>query len=142
MRLHEVAPRLFMRGHFEKNKDKISSLNKRNISLVVCLLDKFDTDLPEAGISLVSYPLTDGKYVDEPVVKSAVTEVVRALESGLGVLVHCRGGKNRAGLVVTLSMMQFWGLAPTAALRWARAVRPKAVSNPVFEEYILAQGDV
>ncbi len=141
MELHEVIPGLFIRGHFEKNKDKISTLKEAGISTVVCLLDKVDWDLLTSGIALLRYPLTDGKHVNEVNVKYAVDSVVRARESNVKVLVHCQGGKNRAGLVVALAIMRLCKCTPEVALNVLRSARPGAVNNRVFEEYIIEKGN-
>lgn len=140
MQLYEIIPRLFIRGQFYKNKDKIESLRAANIERVVCLLSTFDEDLPALGISLSTFPLTDGKYVDETQVKYAVTNAVYVLKNtSKGVLVHCRGGKNRAGLVCTLIVAEMMNITNAEALCIVRKARPGAVNNLVFERYLLEE---
>ncbi|WP_308916047.1 protein phosphatase [Jannaschia sp. LMIT008] len=50
------------------------------------------------------------------------------LRTGGGVLVHCRGGQGRSGMVA-LRLMVAMGESPDVALRRLRAVRPGAVET-------------
>ncbi|MBO1081674.1 cyclin-dependent kinase inhibitor 3 family protein [Roseomonas haemaphysalidis] len=67
----------------------------------------------------------------------AVWEAVHAaLDSSARVLVHCKGGLGRAGLVSACILIER-GLAPRAAIAAIRAVRPGAVETPEQERYVL-----
>lgn len=59
------------------------------------------------------------------------------LRAGRGVLVHCRGGLGRSGLVVAGLLIEL-GEAPAAALARVRAVRPGAVETAAQERYVLS----
>lgn len=55
-------------------------------------------------------------------------ELHAALDAGRAVLLHCRGGIGRSGMI-TLRLLVERGEAPAAALRRLRAVRPGAVET-------------
>lgn len=66
-----------------------------------------------------------------------VGEGLRALlRSGFNVLVHCKGGLGRAGLVACRLLIEL-GMPPAAALAKVREVRPGAVETKAQEAYVL-----
>lgn len=62
-------------------------------------------------------------------------ELMAILRAGGGVVVHCRGGLGRTGLVVARLLVEL-GLEPEEAISQVRAVRPGAVETWEQEEYI------
>jgi len=59
-----------------------------------------------------------------------------ALDQGEAVLVHCKGGLGRAGLVASRILVER-GVAPREAIAAVRAARPGAVETPEQERYVL-----
>ena len=68
-----------------------------------------------------------------PVISNART-VARYLESGARVLVTCRMGKNRSGLVSALAIYFLTGLGGLECLFQVRSHRKGALGNPGFQE--------
>lgn len=62
-----------------------------------------------------------------------------ALDRGAAVLVHCKGGLGRAGLVAARILVER-GMAPPEALAAVRAVRPGAVETHGQERHVLGLG--
>ena len=60
-----------------------------------------------------------------------------ALDEGGAVLVHCKGGLGRAGLVGSRVLVER-GMAPRDAIAAVRAVRPGAVETGEQERHVLA----
>ena len=58
------------------------------------------------------------------------------LRNGRDVLVHCRGGRGRAGTIAARLLIEL-GMEPAAAIRRVRAVRPGAIETREQEEYVL-----
>jgi ADP-ribosyl-[dinitrogen reductase] hydrolase len=58
------------------------------------------------------------------------------LLDGQSVVVHCRGGIGRTGLVATRLLVEL-GEAPALALKRVRAARPGAVETVEQEQYVL-----
>ena len=60
------------------------------------------------------------------------------LRDGFNVLVHCKGGLGRAGMIAAKLMVEL-GLNPEDAVRNVRAARPGAIETPSQHSYVLAQ---
>ena len=58
------------------------------------------------------------------------------LDAGERILIHCRGGLGRTGLVAGRILVER-GCEPVAAIRRVRAVRPHAIETPAQERYVL-----
>lgn len=69
--------------------------------------------------------------------RSACPQLLGNLRRGGRVLVHCRGGLGRAGMVAAMLAIEM-GLQPQEALRKVRAVRPGAVETTEQEDFVLA----
>ena len=59
------------------------------------------------------------------------------LWAGFDVVVHCKGGLGRAGLVAARLMVEL-GVEPTRAVAEVRKARPGAIETPAQERYVLA----
>lgn len=61
---------------------------------------------------------------------------VRAmLIAGRNVVVHCRGGRGRSGLVAARILVEM-GMEPRAAIHAVRKANPLAIETPVQEEHV------
>lgn len=60
------------------------------------------------------------------------------LRTGGAVVVHCRGGLGRAGMVAAMLLVMM-GEDPRRAIERVRAVRPGAIETPAQETYVLGQ---
>lgn len=96
-------------------------------------------DLPEwcvaVGIRRLAFPVEDFQTppegADWPAINAPATAV---LKDGGRVLVHCRGGLGRSGMVALRLMIEA-GEAPDAALLRLRAARPGAVETEAQERW-------
>ena len=83
----------------------------------------------EAGIDVMQLPIQD---VSVPTSVAAcgptVAAMVTALEAGQTVVVHCRGGLGRSGLVAACCLVAC-GAEPDAAIARVREARPGAVET-------------
>jgi ADP-ribosyl-[dinitrogen reductase] hydrolase len=57
------------------------------------------------------------------------------LDKGKNILVHCRGGLGRAGMISARLLVDF-GVAPEEAIRRVRAARPGAIETRKQEEWV------
>lgn len=88
-------------------------------------------DVQEAGTRWVAFPIPDFGVPDHSQTEAwakASHDIDRALAGGGRVLVHCRGGCGRSGMVA-LRLMIAQGEDPGAALERLRAIRPCAVET-------------
>jgi ADP-ribosyl-[dinitrogen reductase] hydrolase len=59
------------------------------------------------------------------------------LRDGFDILVHCKGGLGRAGMIAARLLAEL-GMAPKSAIEQVRAVRPGAIETSAQEAYVLA----
>lgn len=70
---------------------------------------------------------------------AAAGESLRArIRDGFNVLVHCKGGLGRAGMIAARLLTEL-GEDPSEAIRAIRQVRPGAIETPAQERHVLAQ---
>lgn len=75
--------------------------------------------------------------VDVDTLEDAVPKIVKALEAGGNVLVHCQAGINRSNLAATLALMKWKGLTAREAIDMLREKRDNVVlSNASFYNYL------
>lgn len=139
VRFYQVLPKLYARGRFDQwpRERKLRELQARGITNVVSMIEKRDPD-----VAKVYFPMADGKRVDEWTLNAAVDYVLQQLAAGETVLVHCRAGKNRTGLVLALVVAKTLHLSGRDALAHVRARVPHAVHNSTFERYIINEEDL
>jgi ADP-ribosyl-[dinitrogen reductase] hydrolase len=68
---------------------------------------------------------------------NAVGRLGNRLRNGERVLVHCRGGLGRTGMVAARLLVEVAGATPQQALDDVREVRPGAVETPAQEAWVL-----
>lgn len=89
------------------------------------------TDLQEAGTRWISFPIQDfGTPAPDQFAgwRDASGMMRAALKGGGRVMIHCKGGCGRSGMVA-LRLMVETGEAPDTALDRLRAVRPGSVET-------------
>jgi protein-tyrosine phosphatase len=92
----------------------------------------------EQGIEVFHLPIPDGGVPLEPEADDYVTlieTIVQRLEEGQTVVVHCRGGQGRSGLVAA-SVLVALGRSAVEALETVRKARKGAVETPEQEDRI------
>jgi protein-tyrosine phosphatase len=67
--------------------------------------------------------------------REELPELLATLEQGSRVLVHCKGGLGRAGMVAAFLLIEL-GERPEAAIRKVRDVRRGAIETPAQERYV------
>lgn len=65
-------------------------------------------------------------------------QIRERLALGERIVIHCRGGLGRTGMVAARLLVEF-GEVPATAMRRVRAVRPGAIGNRRQEDYVLRQ---
>lgn len=133
VKLIEVTPHVFTRGR--PAVKQIPELIDSGIDVIVNLLPGFDEMMVKWPRLYVHSPMPDGKYVVQSAVDLAVDTITREVDDKKKVLVHCRAGRNRTGLVVCSYLVRR-GMTPDSAIEHFRDVRPNGLANPAFEEYV------
>lgn len=127
----------------------LQALRDWGADLVVTLIEQDEFELlrvPDLGgrviaqgMSWVHLPIRD---VDVPATPfffrwpEVRADLLARLEAGGRVVVHCRGGLGRAGLVAALLLIET-GSEAEAAIRTVRAARPGAIETRAQERYVL-----
>ncbi|SFR45122.1 Dual specificity phosphatase, catalytic domain [Yoonia tamlensis] len=96
--------------------------------LQACGAAHLGDDLVRRGIDWLHLPVPDFEvpaHMDWPRLHARMTA---QFDQGHGVLIHCRGGCGRSGMLVLRAMIAA-GEAPDAALARLRGVRPCAVET-------------
>jgi len=113
--------------------DEIESWQREGIAHVFsCLTDQEETELnveTEAsivrarGMTFWSFPILDRQVPDsEPLLADVLRELETKLDAGHNVVLHCRQGVGRAGLVAACLLVMH-GIEPAAAVRELSAAR-------------------
>jgi hypothetical protein len=137
VKLHAIIPgHLYQRGL--TNGRGFERLAALGVDTVACVVRKPDPELEawvtERGGKYVYAPFSDGKEVPEWLPNLASYLAKRA-ESG-AVVIHCRAGRNRSGLLSALIVRELLHLDGETALEHVRQARPRAIANEHFADYL------
>lgn len=94
------------------------------------------------GMRWIHLPIRDVNVPDHRFAAgwaAAGPEVHQRIRAGERVLIHCRGGIGRTGLVAALILVER-GCDPRDAIHRVRAVRRGAIETTAQEQYVLAAG--
>lgn len=125
-----------------------------NAAAVVTLLEPHEFDLldvaqlgeaiRDAHMAWYHLPIRDAGVPGpafEAVWRDAGAQLRAILRSGFNVLVHCKGGLGRAGLVAARLAVEL-GMAPDAALAAVRKARPGAIETDRQRDHVLQQSAI
>lgn len=88
------------------------------------------------GITVLRLPIVDaGTPTSMPAFTALVDDVLAAVRDGKTVIVHCRGGLGRTGLLAAACLVAL-GQTPATAIELVRRARPGAVETRGQERYV------
>ena len=133
-----------LQGNFSADIEKIFNWNP---AIIVSLTEKkemedlgardFTSLIEKEKIPWLHFPIKDFGIVDqqqnflwEPISKN----IHQKINNGDRILVHCRGGCGRSGMIVLRIMIEF-GEDPEEALKRLRKIRPCAVETEAQEHW-------
>lgn len=136
---YEVVEGLFISGH----PDHADDFLRRGVDAVVDLEGDVDTAIPEQegqrGTTIYVYwPIEDKDEMPEADGVRSIAHFVSALlDRDKEVLVHCRSGHNRSGLVCARTLIHR-GMEPREAIERVRAGRSDghALTNETFVDWL------
>lgn len=135
----EILPgQLYQRGLFDRwpIEQKIELIAQGRIGAVACLVNKHDIEMAQLlGRSYIFYPVSDGRTVDRGL-EFIAYDLSQVIRLGKAVIVHCRAGRNRSGLLAALVVMEVTGCSGKEALGLVQERRPNALANPHFCAYL------
>jgi len=92
------------------------------------------------GIRVARFPIVDVSVPPPsalPEFAALIWQVVDAMRGSRTVVVHCRGGKGRSGVVAACALVAL-GAEPNAAIAAVRRARPRAVETRAQEQWVSA----
>lgn len=138
------------RGWDRDLEDDLRLIRNWGASTVISLIEPHEFDLLQVselsdsairmGMCWIHLPVRDVDVPDERFEHGWLTvgqEVHQRLDAGERILIHCRGGLGRTGLVAARILVER-GCAPRDAVHRVRAVRPGAIETRAQEQYVLA----
>lgn len=136
---HEIIPGLFMGGHFRSDGSGVLSpvVVADEFDVVVSMISLEGHGPPESVFHRVCHvpdgPLTAAEIATVLTMADVAADAIRAERR---VLVRCRAGYNRSGLVVAQTLLQL-GYALDDAIDLIRSRRSSfALHNPFFVDYL------
>jgi hypothetical protein len=132
----EIAPGLWQ-GSFDVLADRpaLAAAIPRLTTIVFCARELQPRPLDRAhAVEAVACPLDDARPTIQELELAARTarKVARRVGSGEAVLVTCRQGRNRSGLVVAMALHVLYGWGGRRAVKRVQDKRANALSNPYF----------
>jgi hypothetical protein len=135
----EILPgQLYQRGLFDRwpIEQKMELIVQGRIGAVACLVNRHDIEMAQLlGRSYIFYPVSDGRVVDRGL-EFIAYDLSQVIRLGKAVIVHCRAGRNRSGLLAALVVREVTGCTGKEALEIVQERRPNALANPHFCAYL------
>lgn len=125
------------RTHQLTLEQKVSVLREHRIGAVVNLWHTIDLDVQQLCPEYLHCSMSDGKCVDLSLLNVAVDYVVDHLDNQQSVLVHCYGGRNRAGLVVAASLIRYLHMTGVDAVHHVQNARAGSLVNRSFVTFLM-----
>lgn len=134
------------KGVFRDLHQDMKCIQTHNIDCIICLIEDFEfdkvqiTDYPErvakAGIDFIHYPMID-HYIptDLDSFHELVLLTCDLLHSGSQILIHCRGGVGRTGVLCACVLIHY-GFSADGAILKVRQNRLGALKNAVQVVFI------
>jgi ADP-ribosyl-[dinitrogen reductase] hydrolase len=95
----------------------------------------------EVGIRYYRLPIEDGGIPDatfEKMWKTAGAQLRAEARRGGKILIHCKGGLGRSGMIAARLIVELGATTPEVAIRLVRASRPGAIETYAQEKHVLA----
>jgi len=131
----------------------LSAIKAWGATTIVCLMEEFEldmlgvADLPaaaqDAGLQWVHLPIVDVSIPGPGFEQAWATEGAKLrsmLAEGQKILIHCRGGLGRSGMIAARLLIE-GGLTPAEAVTLVRRHRPGAIETRDQEQYVLRLDD-
>ncbi len=102
-------------------------------------IESLANEVRALGMNWVHLPIVDVSIPDSHFEDAWVREgpmLHDRLNVGEKILIHCRGGLGRTGLVAGRILVER-GCAPKNAIQWIRSVRPHAIETSDQERYVI-----
>jgi protein-tyrosine phosphatase len=141
MKIYEIIPgKLYQSKKTHDEPDKLASIKELGIDVIVNLWHSPDEDLTDKVVKYFNFPMKDGNEVDIEYCEKVANIIVKRINKGHVVLVHCYGGRNRSGLINAFVVRQMHNITGKQARKFIISKRPNALVNAVFSEVLDSLG--
>lgn len=134
------------KGYNRDLSQDFNTINKHNIDIIVCLIEDFEFGhlsieaypqyLAKYGIKIIHYPIVDHNIpTNLDTFQSLILTICDYFSRGYNILVHCRGGVGRTGIVCACVLINFLN-DPEEAINIVRENRPGALKNRFQHDFI------
>jgi protein-tyrosine phosphatase len=102
----------------------------------IAALGELGAEARRAGLEWIHFPIGDVSIPrDADAAVRLVARILRDLEQGRNVVVHCWGGLGRAGTIAAACLVAR-GMAPSRAIATVRRTRPGAIQTRAQELFV------
>jgi protein-tyrosine phosphatase len=141
MKIYEILPgKLYQSKKTHDEPDKFSSIEELGINVIVNLWHSPDEEMVEKVDKYFHFPMKDGNTVDIEHCEKIASIIVKRINKGYTVLVHCYGGRNRSGLIDALVVRQLGNMTGKDARKFIISKRPNSLVNKKFSEVLDSLG--
>lgn len=130
-------------------EDDIKHIYSEKIDVIVCLLEwsemktmniiDYPKKVKNTGITFYHLPVKDLDCPHDNDLKLIVETILKYLLSGKNVLVHCKEGLGRSGVIVACCLCNF-GFSGDESINMVRKQRKGAIQNTCQEKCVIKYG--
>jgi atypical dual specificity phosphatase len=113
-----------------ESEDELRWLKKHGIEILVSLTEDppYRRDVENAGLLVYHVPIEDMTAPTQEDLDRAISAILKAQESGMGVAVHCAAGQGRTGTVIACYFVAK-GDSAGVAIHKIRRLRPGSIET-------------
>lgn len=123
----------------------LNIIKREGIHVVICLLEwselynikmqEYPIRAQELGLFFYHFPIKDHHTPNIDDVIGLIPIIISHLEKGHNVLVHCKGGKGRAGTIISCCLCYF-GFSPEDSISTIRSLRNGAIKRDIQVQFV------
>ncbi|MGB3468888.1 MAG: dual specificity protein phosphatase family protein [Cyclobacteriaceae bacterium] len=125
-----------MPGVYENEEDGLNCIEENKITHVVSLIEENpDEVFDKIDVKHLHFPIIDMSVPDIRQLKRLLVDIKQYIEEGGAVLVHCKAGMGRTGVVIA-SYLVSQGYDADEAIKEIRKINPGYIQNSLQERFI------
>lgn len=122
-------------GLFTSVEEDMDRLDRLGIKVIVTLTEKPLAGLDPDRFEVIHFPIDDMGIPTPRSASGLCDEVMARLEQNRPVLMHCKGGAGRTGLMLACCLVRL-GRAPETAVREVRTVNNAYIQTSTQERFV------